>query len=66
LLDAVTSMALWAATHYEEVAASRVIHERSGVGPEKTHGGVAGASRWRRAYFWTTSSCAARVSCMSQ
>jgi len=45
LLDAVTSMALWAATHYEEVAASRVTHERSGVGREKTHGGLAGTSR---------------------
>ena len=31
-------MASWAATHYEDVAASRAAHERSGVGREKTHG----------------------------
>lgn len=41
LLDAVSSMALWAATHHEDVAASREAHERSGVGREKTHGGLA-------------------------
>ncbi|MDN4599041.1 winged helix-turn-helix transcriptional regulator [Leifsonia virtsii] len=38
LLDAVLSMASWAATHYEDVAASRAAHERSGVGREKAHG----------------------------
>lgn len=41
LLDAVLPMASWAATHYEEVAASRAVHEHSGVGREKAHGALA-------------------------
>jgi DNA-binding HxlR family transcriptional regulator len=43
LFDAVLSLASWAATHYEEVAASRAAHERSGVGREKAHGALAAA-----------------------
>lgn len=45
LLDAVTSMALWAATHHEAVAASRATHERTGVGREKTQRDLAAAGR---------------------
>ena len=45
LLAAVTSMALWAATHHQNVAASRAIHERSGVGREKAQGGLAAPGR---------------------
>lgn len=38
LFDAVLSLASWAATHHQEVAAIRAAHERTGVGREKTHG----------------------------
>jgi DNA-binding HxlR family transcriptional regulator len=38
LLEAVLSMASWAATHHDEVAANRAAHERSGVGRDKAHG----------------------------
>lgn len=37
LLDAVLSLATWAVTYHEEVAASRAAHARSGVGREKAH-----------------------------
>lgn len=43
LLDAVLPMAAWAATHHEDVAASRAVHERSGVGREKAHGALVSA-----------------------
>lgn len=43
LFDAVLTMASWAATHYEEVAANRRAHERSGVGRQKAHGALAPA-----------------------
>ncbi len=42
LLDAVMALAGWAATHHEEVAASRARHERTGVGREKTRTTTAG------------------------
>lgn len=35
LLDAVTALAGWAATHHEEVATSRLRHDQTGVGREK-------------------------------
>jgi DNA-binding HxlR family transcriptional regulator len=38
LLDSVMALAAWAATHHEEVAASRRVHEQTGVGREKTRG----------------------------
>lgn len=45
LLDSVMSLAGWAATHYGDVAASRLRHERTGVGREKARstGGAASA-----------------------
>lgn len=36
LLDSVMALAAWAATHHEDVAASRRAHEATGVGREKT------------------------------
>ncbi len=45
LLEAVLSMASWAATHYEDVAASRAAHERTGVGREKAHATLSATGR---------------------
>lgn len=45
LLDAVLPMALWAASHYEEVAGNRTAHARSGVGRQKVNGTSAPADR---------------------
>ncbi|NYD85759.1 winged helix-turn-helix transcriptional regulator [Cellulomonas oligotrophica] len=41
LADAVMALAAWAATHHEQVAASRAAHARSGVGREKTRHALA-------------------------
>ncbi|WP_285136789.1 helix-turn-helix domain-containing protein [Microbacterium sp. lyk4-40-TSB-66] len=41
LQDAVLSMARWAATNHQAVAASRLAHERTGVGRVKSHGSTA-------------------------
>lgn len=44
LLEAVTALAGWAAAHYEDVAASRLRHEQTGVGRQKTRRAGADAS----------------------
>lgn len=44
LLDAVTALVGWAATHHEEVAASRLRHEQTGVGREKARSTTPDAS----------------------
>ncbi|MUL43681.1 helix-turn-helix transcriptional regulator [Streptomonospora sp. PA3] len=38
LLDAVTALAGWAASHYDEVAAHRRHHDQNGVGRKKARG----------------------------
>ena len=44
LLDAVTSLVGWAASHHEDVAANRVRHDQTGVGRAKSRGTVPDAS----------------------
>jgi len=40
LLDAVKALVEWAATHHEDVAASRLRHEQTGVGRQKARTGT--------------------------
>ena len=44
LLDAVKALAEWAATHHEDVAASRLRHEETGVGRQKARGAASDAT----------------------
>jgi DNA-binding HxlR family transcriptional regulator len=44
LLDAVRALAGWAATHHEDVAASRLRHEQTGVGRQKARSTARDAS----------------------